>query len=355
MPTKPLMPSSGPRKYKSTSDFLLAFFIAFWVLSTIFMAFSSFLFAARLLTALGTPLPTLFSFSHTWTNCIGLLLGSYYSYRYFVPRRPWPEFLSWAIRSVAASPFFAEEKLIFEDGGDGNGDGNDNGDGSGDGNGDGRFSLVPRTRRMFLWHPHGIFCWGWAVNGVLKNTFFEGETHWLYAWVLTKVPILGDITSWAPGQSVDSKNLSRLMTKGENVAFLPGGFEEATYYEKGKFRVFLKNRKGFIKFALRHGYTVHPVFSFGEERTYYAFQGARTFRKWLNRFNIPGVVIFSLLPDRNIEMTSVVGKALTFPHIEDPTHDEVSKYHEKYVFELESLFERHKAKYATADAKLEII
>eukprot|EP01083_Nonionella_stella_P310161 1100911_1 len=142
MPTKPLMPSSGPRKYKSTSDFLLAFFIAFWVLSTIFMAFSSFLFAARLLAALGTPLPTLFSFSHTWTNCIGLLLGSYYSYRYFVPRRPWPEFLSWAIRSVAASPFFAEEKLIFEvccvGNGDGSGDGYCDYCGDGNGNGDGR-------------------------------------------------------------------------------------------------------------------------------------------------------------------------------------------------------------------------
>lgn len=37
------------------------------------------------------------------------------------------------------------------------------------------------------------------------------------------------------------------MAQGENVALLPGGFEEATLYKRGKHRLYLRKRKGFIK------------------------------------------------------------------------------------------------------------
>ena len=54
------------------------------------------------------------------------------------------------------------------------------------------------------------------------------------------------------------------MKKGKNVALVPGGFEEATLACKHENRLYIKKRKGFIKYALKHGTTLYPVFTFGE-------------------------------------------------------------------------------------------
>ena len=40
------------------------------------------------------------------------------------------------------------------------------------------------------------------------------------------------------------------MKKRKNITILPGGFEEATLTSHKEYRVFIKNRKGFVKYAL---------------------------------------------------------------------------------------------------------
>jgi hypothetical protein len=37
------------------------------------------------------------------------------------------------------------------------------------------------------------------------------------------------------------------MKKKQNIALLPGGFEEATLFKRGKHRLYLSKRKGFVK------------------------------------------------------------------------------------------------------------
>ena len=58
------------------------------------------------------------------------------------------------------------------------------------------------------------------------------------------------------------------MKEEKNIYFVPGGFECATITKYGEDRVFIKNRKGFIKYALEFGYTVHPMYCFGENKIY---------------------------------------------------------------------------------------
>merc|ERR1719323_280300 len=66
--------------------------------------------------------------------------------------------------------------------------------------------------------------------------------------------------------SVGRGDLTSLMKAGESpLALVPGGFHEATVCCRGKERVFLKNRRGFVKFALRHGYDLVPVYTVGED------------------------------------------------------------------------------------------
>jgi hypothetical protein len=53
-----------------------------------------------------------------------------------------------------------------------------------------------------------------------------------------------------------------------NVAMAPGGFEEATLTTVRENRIFIKQRKGFIKYVLHYGYRVYPTFIFGENEIY---------------------------------------------------------------------------------------
>lgn len=67
---------------------------------------------------------------------------------------------------------------------------------------------------------------------------------------------------------------------------VPGGFEEAALTSHKENRLFLNSRKGFIKYALKHGVTLYPVFTFGENQLYNTSDAFVKLRLWLNKFKI---------------------------------------------------------------------
>ena len=173
------------------------------------------------------------------------------------------------------------------------------------------------------------------------------------------------------------------------MALLPGGFEEATLYARGAFRVYVRTRKaragladesrlaekaltrlrassspqGFIKFALQHGYAVHPVYTFGEERTFRAFTALRRMRLALNRLRLPGVLFLGtprlaalpFLPNPDAALLTVVGPPLRLPLIAAPTAADVVLWHERYCDALRRLFDAHKAQAGCPAAQLELL
>ena len=151
-----------------------------------------------------------------------------------------------------------------------------------------------------------------------------------------------------------------MLQQGENVALIPGGYQEATVYSRNKHRMFIKERKGFIKYALRYGYSIQPTYVFGEERTYWQVEvGSIKWKFWLNRYNIPTIFFigkYGFLPDNDIEVHIVVGKPFNLPKIENPTAKDIDKWHEVYVENMVELFEKNKGKYAFngKDAELEL-
>ncbi len=54
---------------------------------------------------------------------------------------------------------------------------------------------------------------------------------------------------------------------------------------------------------------------------------------------------FGFLPRRK-QMVSVVGRPIPIPKIENPTHEEIDKYHKLYCEELLELFNKYKDVYA---------
>jgi hypothetical protein len=69
-------------------------------------------------------------------------------------------------------------------------------------------------------------------------------------------------------QGVHRGNMNRLMAQGKNIGLVPGGFEEATITTTKALRTFIKDRKGFIKMALKYGYKVVPTMVLGEHQVF---------------------------------------------------------------------------------------
>lgn len=84
------------------------------------------------------------------------------------------------------------------------------------------------------------------------------------------------------------------MKKKKNLVLIPGGFEEGSITQFNKDRIYIKCRKGFIKYAIKYGYTIYPVFTFNETKTYSTIDILLNFRVWLNKFKIPGTLYYGL-------------------------------------------------------------
>ncbi|KAG7388000.1 hypothetical protein PHYPSEUDO_013252 [Phytophthora pseudosyringae] len=120
------------------------------------------------------------------------------------------------------------------------------------------------------------------------------------------------ILHWMEFSSSAKASMQSIMRTGQNLCLLPGGFEEATLYQRVKHRVYIKQRFGLIKLALQHGYDIYPAYTFGEEYTYHAFPYLQWLRLQLNRFRIPGAVFFRtplcfFLPRSDVDLITVVG------------------------------------------------
>jgi hypothetical protein len=138
-------------------------------------------------------------------------------------------------------------------------------------------------------------------------------------------------------QSVDSKNMHRVMSKGTNIGLAPGGFEEATISTDKALRVFVKERKGFIKMALKYGYKVSPVLTLGEAQIYNTWDHLIKIRLFLNKFKIPSVVHwtkYGIVPDPHHDLYTVVGRPLQLPTIPNPTQEEIDHWHQAYMQDL---------------------
>lgn len=180
------------------------------------------------------------------------------------------------------------------------------------------------------------------------------DCTWIGAQLLLNLPIIGDQLMWVQAAPANPASMKKLMNDGKNLCILPGGFQEATVCKYGEHIVYMKKRKGLIKYCLRYGYNMYPVYTFGEERLYYTLTAFEKFRIWLSEFNFPGAVFvsskfwwcFPFMPNNDVELTTIVGKPIQLPKIENPSNEEVDKWHSAYMERLQEHFEEYKKKYA---------
>lgn len=213
---------------------------------------------------------------------------------------------------------------------------------------------LKESKSLFCYHPHGILGFGFTMSAAFNDIIYN-SLHCASRGMLI-LPISGIFTRWIGIVGVDNKNFQDYMKNGKNIKFVPGGFEEATLTHCEKERVFLKDRKGFIKYAIKFGYTLYPVYTFNENKIYYTINILEGFRLWLNKFKIPGTLFYGdyfILPRHNLEIVTVVGKGIELPVIENPSNEQIDKYHELYMTKLKELFDKYKDRFGqTSDLEM---
>ncbi|KAL8191274.1 UNVERIFIED_CONTAM: Diacylglycerol O-acyltransferase 2 [Gekko kuhli] len=225
------------------------------------------------------------------------------------------------------------------------------------------------TRNYILgYHPHGIFglsafChFGTEATGVSQK--FPGIKPYLATLAGNfRFPILRDYLMSGGICPVNRDSIDYILSKngtGNAVVIVVGGAAESLHSAPGKNSVMLKNRKGFVRLALRHGADLVPVYSFGENEIYnqvifeessWGRWAQKMFQKYIGFAPccFLGRSIFSpntwgWLPFSK-PINTVVGEPITIPKIESPSQTEVDFYHSLYTSSLRKLFDKHKTKF----------
>jgi hypothetical protein len=140
----------------------------------------------------------------------------WYPFRALFPAQRWP--LLRRMFRLDKTPFWRSQRLILHEAG---------------------FAEVPPEGHLLAFHPHGMLCCGWTLANA--SSAFRHIT-WLVADVLLLIPLVGDFMRWHACEPVGAAHMKKVLRSRRSCALLPGGFEEATAYVRGRHRVFLRQR-----------------------------------------------------------------------------------------------------------------
>lgn len=228
--------------------------------------------------------------------------------------------------------------------------------------------LDPSKNYVFGYHPHGIISLGAFANFATEATGFSEQFKGITCSLCTlttnfKIPFLREFLMGLGAVAVSKKSINHILNSGpgKSVAIVIGGAAESLDARPKTNDLTLKKRKGFVKIALQSGASLVPVFCFGENDLFHQVSNPkgsdiRTKQEEMIKtlgFAVPlffgrGIFQYSfgLVPIRK-PLVAVFGKAIDLPKIENPTLEEVQKYHTIYLEALSELYHRHKGLYAS--------
>jgi 2-acylglycerol O-acyltransferase 2 len=226
--------------------------------------------------------------------------------------------------------------------------------------------LDHKKQYIFCCFPHGPISANHLLtmtNGCeMQTKHYKGARRDLCASVLFTIPIFKDILIWLGCVDASPITAHYNMKKGNSIFIYVGGEKEQLMSESGLHRIYLLERKGFVKLALQYGADLIPMYAFGENEVYTTSNILLDFRKWLQKSFSLGIPICfgrwgSFLPHRK-RLALEIGKPIEVKAVpkEKITQKEIDELHELFVKEMRRLFDRTKVKYPEhASKQLEIL
>jgi 2-acylglycerol O-acyltransferase 2 len=208
-------------------------------------------------------------------------------------------------------------------------------------------------------HPHGIIPLGTIVNVASEASDFSK----LYpALSQSRVVIAASSCFLVPGfrdllvtsgvLDCSRFNAEKWLRKGFSVFVVPGGAREGLYSNPDIDWLDLRRKLGFIRLAITHNVAVVPAYTFNEvdyctQLPYHDIARWPTVvflrRNFQQIFGISLPLVYSIsLPLPKVDgITTVVGEPIHFPHLENPTDEEVNECLSVYVKKLQKLYDVH--------------
>jgi 2-acylglycerol O-acyltransferase 2 len=213
-------------------------------------------------------------------------------------------------------------------------------------------------KTIYCYHPHGLFSIGavlLAVDLIRRGEKIAFVTSAHMRWFNPLLKMFMDMAGMEI-VGASAKEVQAAMKRGDrSLILVPGGYEEAVLTQNGFERLFLQERKGFVKYAIRYGYSLTPVYAFGENDLYTCIPVASGLRNWLAKWKIPIVVFYGergmpFFPHKDGKgLKIIVGNPVVFV---DERSTDVRTAHALYMDRLVEMYYRHNR---DADRPLEIV
>ncbi|KAJ1963463.1 diacylglycerol O-acyltransferase 1 [Dimargaris xerosporica] len=227
--------------------------------------------------------------------------------------------------------------------------------------------LDPNKNYIFGYHPHGIISVGAFLNFATEARRVSEVFPGLNIRLLTltnnfHVPFYRDFLLSLNIASVSKHSIEHILNSGPGNACIVvvGGASESLYARPKQADLVLKRRLGFIKLAIKHGASLVPTFTFGENDIYDQVDNEdgsllrdiqRKTQSYFG-FTTPlfhGRGIFNydlgLLPFRT-PLVTVVGHPIDVEQNPDPSMDDIRRVQRLYMDALQAIFDRYKDVYA---------
>jgi len=222
--------------------------------------------------------------------------------------------------------------------------------------------------------PHAIWsalhlCTMSDAAGFFSRKIYTHKKRDLAACVVFKMPIVRDLILGMGNIDASKPVAKKALTDGYSLGIIPGGEREQMMTEYGKFKIFLKNRKGFVKLAVEFGVDIIPYFCFGETHAYLTSNFLLGFRQWLCRKTMVALPFFynwcwslplpfPLVVQENPKPFVICfGRTIRVAKIakEDPHfRDAVDRVHREVMVEVQRIFESRKDSLGYGSSVLEI-
>ncbi|KAK9827733.1 hypothetical protein WJX81_007274 [Elliptochloris bilobata] len=197
---------------------------------------------------------------------------------------------------------------------------------------------------IFVHVPHAVFPMGSWLSFPLCG---EPETHvpapmnGLVATVLLQLPYIKHMFGWMGCYSADKPVMLKLLktqSVGVIVEGVAGIFHGATQQQE---RVFIMQRKGFVKVAIQAGADLVPAYHFGSSQML-----SVTGTPELSRRLRTSLCFFwgraSLPLPRKHDILSAVGPTVAVTQCDEPTQAQIDETHARFVEVMQATFEQHK-------------
>ncbi|XP_044756816.1 2-acylglycerol O-acyltransferase 1-like isoform X2 [Coccinella septempunctata] len=227
--------------------------------------------------------------------------------------------------------------------------------------------LDPKKNYLLCCFPHGMMATGAFVSIAteardISKKFPNHKIHMHTLKTNFVFPLLRELVLSLGLVSSSAESLNYILGRPEGgnlTALVIGGAQEAFYTKPHQYKLVLRNRKGFIKVALRNGSPLVPVMSFGEPdilsqvdfgdgsllrrfqlavKEYFGFVPIVPLGRGIFQYS------FGLLPRRK-EIAVVVGEPIDVVKSEKPTQEQIDNLHHEFITKLTQLFETEKKNY----------